>query len=186
MSIVFWPLFTPYYTYSLLCYKIKHLLHIHHLHNIKKRSPRRFSPGRRPHRFLQRDHCICSLFRNGNGFSVSIPTTGTGLRSLFRPYKYLYLYFKYTSYPSNSQRTFSSLHKDILYFIICIAIEKEPDYSLPTLLPTQINKALKTQRFQGFLAGDERIELPPKVLETPIIPFDQSPIWENNVDKVRC
>ncbi len=25
------------------------------------------------------------------------------------------------------------------------------------------------------LAGDERIELPPKVLETPIIPFDQSP-----------
>mgnify|MGYP000816240032 FL=1 len=24
--------------------------------------------------------------------------------------------------------------------------------------------------------GDERIELPPKVLETPIIPFDQSPI----------
>ena len=24
-------------------------------------------------------------------------------------------------------------------------------------------------------AGDERIELPPKVLETPIIPFDQSP-----------
>ena len=29
---------------------------------------------------------------------------------------------------------------------------------------------------QGFRAGDERIELPPKVLETPIIPFDQSPI----------
>ena len=26
-------------------------------------------------------------------------------------------------------------------------------------------------------AGDERIELPPKVLETPIIPFDQSPIF---------
>ena len=25
------------------------------------------------------------------------------------------------------------------------------------------------------IAGDERIELPPKVLETPIIPFDQSP-----------
>ena len=24
--------------------------------------------------------------------------------------------------------------------------------------------------------GDERIELPPKVLETPIIPLDQSPI----------
>ena len=26
-----------------------------------------------------------------------------------------------------------------------------------------------------FVTGDERIELPPKVLETPIIPFDQSP-----------
>ena len=88
------PLFTPHYTYSLLCYKIKHLLHIHHLHNIEKRSPRRFSPSRRPHRFLQRDHCICSLFRNGNGFSVSIPTTGTGLRSLFRLYIHL-LYFNY-------------------------------------------------------------------------------------------
>ena len=29
-------------------------------------------------------------------------------------------------------------------------------------------------------AGDERIELPPKVLETPIIPFDQSPICASN------
>ena len=29
--------------------------------------------------------------------------------------------------------------------------------------------------FSFFSAGDERIELPPKVLETPIIPFDQSP-----------
>ena len=26
-----------------------------------------------------------------------------------------------------------------------------------------------------LIAGEERIELPPKVLETPIIPFDQSP-----------
>ena len=26
-------------------------------------------------------------------------------------------------------------------------------------------------------AGDERIELPPKVLETPIIPLDQSPVF---------
>ena len=121
MSIVFWPLFTPHYTYSLLCYKIKHLLHIHHLHNIEKRSPRRFSPGRRPHRFLQRDHCICSLFRNGNGFSVSIPTTGTGLRSLFRPYKYLFLYFNYTSYSSNSQRIFL-LYVKVKQFISKFAI----------------------------------------------------------------
>ena len=35
---------------------------------------------------------------------------------------------------------------------------------------------LKKSRLPAFLkAGDERIELPPKVLETPIIPFDQSP-----------
>ena len=32
---------------------------------------------------------------------------------------------------------------------------------------------------QGLITGDERIELPPKVLETPIIPFDQSPIKTN-------
>ena len=46
------------------------------------------------------------------------------------------------------------------------------------------NKALKTQRFQGFITGDERIELPPKVLETPIIPFDQSPIYRKNLTPV--
>ena len=39
------------------------------------------------------------------------------------------------------------------------------------------SKASKYKAFKAFLiAGDERIELPPKVLETPIIPFDQSPI----------
>ena len=39
------------------------------------------------------------------------------------------------------------------------------------------NMAEKKHRIYGvFRAGDERIELPPKVLETPIIPFDQSPI----------
>ena len=35
----------------------------------------------------------------------------------------------------------------------------------------------KHRKFGVFIAGDERIELPPKVLETPIIPFDQSPIY---------
>ena len=39
-------------------------------------------------------------------------------------------------------------------------------------LKTKMRKSLYFQRFR---AGDERIELPPKVLETPIIPFDQSP-----------
>ena len=35
---------------------------------------------------------------------------------------------------------------------------------------------------QGLITGDERIELPLKVLETSVIPFDQSPIqfkWSN-------
>lgn len=34
----------------------------------------------------------------------------------------------------------------------------------------------KTAEIQRFLAGDERIELPLRVLETPVIPFDQSPV----------
>ena len=44
-------------------------------------------------------------------------------------------------------------------------------------------KSLKTfYRFSSsYSSGDERIELPPKVLETPIIPFDQSPIFNFKV-----
>ena len=34
----------------------------------------------------------------------------------------------------------------------------------------------KPSKFDGFSAGDERIELPLRVLETPVIPFDQSPV----------
>lgn len=30
---------------------------------------------------------------------------------------------------------------------------------------------------QGLITGDERIELPLKVLETSVIPFDQSPLY---------
>lgn len=37
-------------------------------------------------------------------------------------------------------------------------------------------KSLKQNCFRLFLPGDEGIEPPPKVLETPIIPLDQSPI----------
>ena len=38
--------------------------------------------------------------------------------------------------------------------------------------------AYQNSRFLAFhQAGDERIELPPKVLETPIIPLDQSPMF---------
>ena len=34
----------------------------------------------------------------------------------------------------------------------------------------------KTLHFPRLLAGDERIELPLRVLETPVMPFDQSPV----------
>ena len=43
------------------------------------------------------------------------------------------------------------------------------------LISARKNKNPVTITITGF-TGDERIELPPKVLETPIIPFDQSPI----------
>ena len=43
-------------------------------------------------------------------------------------------------------------------------------------------KTLEIQELSTLIiAGDERIELPPKVLETPIIPFDQSPIFNFKV-----
>ena len=40
-------------------------------------------------------------------------------------------------------------------------------------------KKPENKAFSGFFirTGDERIELPPKVLETPIIPVDQSPTF---------
>ena len=120
MSIVFWPLFTPNYTYSLLYHKIKHLLHIHHSHNIRKEESPQVLPRsqasqvsatrslyfillnfmRLVKQFLQFSIVyadviyLIPLFYNGNGFSVSISTVGTGLRSLFRPYIHL-LYFNY-------------------------------------------------------------------------------------------
>ena len=37
------------------------------------------------------------------------------------------------------------------------------------------HKKIKPWKLKALRTGDERIELPPKVLETPIIPFDQSP-----------
>ena len=40
-------------------------------------------------------------------------------------------------------------------------------------------RSLENSKFLTLQStGDERIELPPKVLETPIIPFDQSPIYK--------
>ena len=53
------------------------------------------------------------------------------------------------------------------------------DSRLNTLLFPQKQKRQKPCKIKvsdANQAGDERIELPPKVLETPIIPFDQSPI----------
>lgn len=43
----------------------------------------------------------------------------------------------------------------------------------------------KHRNYGAFKTGDERIELPPKVLETPIIPFDQSPKFIKMTYKIR-
>ena len=52
----------------------------------------------------------------------------------------------------------------------------------PKFVKTKKLETLVNSWFQAiYLAGDERIELPPKVLETPIIPFDQSPICRHKV-----
>ena len=54
------------------------------------------------------------------------------------------------------------------------------DYLFDYLCFLEKRKTARNAVKSTFLAhvktGDERIELPPKVLETPIIPFDQSPI----------
>jgi hypothetical protein len=54
------------------------------------------------------------------------------------------------------------------------------DYILDYIGIIQKMKKARILEFSRFLTiqstGDERIELPPKVLETPIIPLDQSPI----------
>ena len=47
-------------------------------------------------------------------------------------------------------------------------------------------EALENSRFLTLRStGDERIELPLKVLETSVIPFDQSPIFNSisNIEK---
>ena len=55
------------------------------------------------------------------------------------------------------------------------------DYLLDYLFKLVKREKLATLHFQWLCelsdTGDERIELPPKVLETPIIPFDQSPMY---------
>lgn len=61
--------------------------------------------------------------------------------------------------------------KAVLILLISIAI---------TPLIIEYEKAAAQTVQQLRLAGDERIELPPKVLETPIIPFDQSPIMSSD------
>ena len=41
---------------------------------------------------------------------------------------------------------------------------------------TKKSGILFCKAFQTVKAGDERIELPLRVLETPVMPFDQSPV----------
>ena len=64
----------------------------------------------------------------------------------------------------------------ILNFQICSFMVEKGTYLVPFHFNKQKSqKALISLTSDSLEAGDERIELPPKVLETPIIPFDQSP-----------
>ena len=48
--------------------------------------------------------------------------------------------------------------------------------------PTKSAERLNLRHLSALITGDERIELPLKVLETSVIPFDQSPIY-NYIEK---
>ena len=52
-----------------------------------------------------------------------------------------------------------------------------------TLCSILILDMKKPPKFGGFSAGDERIELPLRVLETPVIPFDQSPVPASDLNR---
>lgn len=54
-----------------------------------------------------------------------------------------------------------------------------------TILKLRNTTQKKHRNYGAFKTGDERIELPPKVLETPIIPFDQSPKFIKMTYKIR-
>ena len=54
--------------------------------------------------------------------------------------------------------------------------------SVLTFVLTFSSRHTKSLSFTRFLTGDERIELPLRVLETPVIPFDQSPILNSVQD----
>ena len=68
-------------------------------------------------------------------------------------------------------KTLFSTSKNDIFSTPC---KKIGDIIFKNALKKPENKA-----FSGFFirTGDERIELPPKVLETPIIPVDQSPTF---------
>ena len=74
--------------------------------------------------------------------------------------------------------------KKKIYFARHFRCHLMPLKSTNKQLENYSDKKQKSQKLSKYavsssflLAGDERIELPPKVLETPIIPFDQSPIF---------
>ena len=74
--------------------------------------------------------------------------------------------------------------KKKIYFARHFRCHLMPLKSTNKQLENYLDKKQKSQKPSKYavsssflLAGDERIELPPKVLETPIIPFDQSPIF---------
>ena len=67
-----------------------------------------------------------------------------------------------------------------LFFLpqICdhIGMKEISDVQLLFCLKNKKTENLDFQDFPASVTGDERIELPLRVLETPVMPFDQSPM----------
>lgn len=84
----------------------------------------------------------------------------------------------------------SLTHKELVYFMCRYAAFKQASlahrvrppegfYFIGNAVSYKIKyrKSYKSRLPVFFTTGDERIELPLRVLETPVIPFDQSPMY---------
>ena len=70
----------------------------------------------------------------------------------------------------------SLLRKLIQFLMVALSVAVHKALILLVFFNHPYQSLAFTRFLRLFNTGDERIELPPKVLETPIIPFDQSPI----------
>ena len=92
-----------------------------------------------------------------NNFQTSCQILLSNLTEKFKHFKIRYIFYVYYLMP--------------IYTFISVLISKLSSY-IYMFFATKKPEAYAS----GFYTGDEGIEPPPKVLETPIIPLDQSPI----------